>query len=222
MVHVRSRKFCCCLPVRFGVFMLSLFAMVGGSFVAAYGYIQIAQLGKNPLSRDEQIALWIQSVMFTFLGLLAIFGFIGCLVKNRKMVSTFAISLAIHLGLSIAAGIYSIVSIFRQDPQQGINNCLNSGTEGVTEDTCRTSLNIMKGVMVGIYVLTWLIQLYAYFVVERYVDQLDDERDANTVVMPQGPQMTTATVATTYGGFPPQYPFTAPGAARGNDASNRV
>jgi len=222
MVHVRSRKFCCCLPVRFGVFILSLFAMVGGSFVAAYGYIQISQLAKNPLSRDEQIALWIQSILFTFLGLLAIFGFVGCLIKNRRMVSHFAISLAIHLGLSIAAGIYSMVSIFRQDPQQGIDNCLNSGTEGVTVDTCRTSLNIMKGVMVGIYVLTWLVQLYAYFVVERYVDQLDDERDANNaVVMPQGAAQ-MATVTTTYGGFPPQYPFTAPGATRGQDASNRV
>jgi len=199
--------------------MLSLFAMVGGSFVAAFGYIQISQLSKNPLSRDEQIALWIQSILFTFLGLIAIFGFVGCLIKNRRMVSHFAVSLAIHLGLGIAAGIYSIVSIFRQDPQQGIDNCLNSGTEGVTEDTCRTSLNIMKGVMVGIYVLTWLVQLYAYFVVERYVDQLDDEREAaNMVVMPQG----AAQMATTYGGFPPQYPFTAPAATRGPDASNRV
>jgi hypothetical protein len=225
MVH--SRKFCCCLPVRFGVFVLSILAMAGGAFVAAYGYIQIARQNKYPLTRDDRIALWIQSVMFTFLSLLAVFGFLGALTKNRRMVSNFAIGVAIHLGFSVAAGIYALVSLFKQDPQIAIDNCMNSGADGVTIDGCRSAISIMKGVMVGVYVCTWLIQLYAYFVVERYVDQLDDEASAkHAVVIPQTMPQVGAPMMTTYGAFQPQYPFTAPGQAQGTthgrDASNNV
>lgn len=63
--YVRTRSFCCCLPVRFGVFVraiakvtkkkevdialikqvLSLLGMVGGAFIAAIGWFQITQLG---------------------------------------------------------------------------------------------------------------------------------------------------------------------------------
>jgi len=229
MVHVRSRTFCCCLPARFGVFVLSLGAMLGGGFVAAYGYIQIARQNTAPLARDDLIAVWIQSVMFTFLALLAVFGFFGCLIKNRRMVSNFAISLAIHLGLSVAAGIFALVSLFKQDPQQAIANCMAAGAPDATTDACNTSISVMKGVAVGIYVVTWLIQLYAYFIVERYVDQLDDEEDAShPVVIPQTVVQVGAPMATTYGAFQPQqqYPFTAPGHAqgtpRGRDASNHV
>ncbi|KJA17224.1 hypothetical protein HYPSUDRAFT_46671 [Hypholoma sublateritium FD-334 SS-4] len=225
MVH--SRKFCCCLPVRFGVFVLSLVAMLGGGFVAAYGYIQIARQNTAPLAHDDLVAVWIQSVMFTFLAALAVFGFFGCLIKNRRMVSGFAIALAIHLGLSVAAGIYALVSLFKQDPQQAIANCMAGGAPDATTDACRTTVNVMKGVAVAIYVVTWLVQLYAYFIVERYVDQLDDEEHEKhpAVVVPQTVIQVGGPMATTY--QQPHYPFTAPGQAMGTprggrDASNNV
>jgi len=225
MVH--SRKFCCCLPVRFGVFVLSLSAMLGGGFVAAYGYIQIARQNTAPLAHDDLVAIWIQSVMFTFLAGLAVFGFFGCLIKNRRMVSGFAIALAIHLGLSVAAGIYALVSLFKQDQQQAIANCVAGGAPDATADACRTTVNVMKGVAVAIYVVTWLVQLYAYFIVERYVDQLDDEEHEKhpAVVVPQTVIQVGGPMATTY--QQPHYPFTAPGQAMGTprggrDASNRV
>lgn len=79
------------------------------------------------------------------------------------MVSTFAISVAIHLGLSVACGIYALVMLFKQKTQIAIENCMSSGTEGITLDTCNRSISIMKGVMIGIYVLTWLIQLCRFY-----------------------------------------------------------
>jgi len=220
--YVRSQKFCCCLPVRFGVFILSLIAMVGGSFVAAMGWIQVSQFGSHPVDKAEEIAMWIHSSMFSLLALLAVLGFLGCLIKSRGMVSSFAIALAVHLGFSVAAGIFTIYTVFKQNPQDLIEKCVNGSTDESVTDNCKTSVNIMKGVMIAIYVVTWLIQLYAYFVVERYVDQLDDEDMAkHTVVVPRAMVAEVAPI-TTYSAYPFSTPRNAHGVANGQDPSNRV
>jgi hypothetical protein len=48
MVYVRSRKFCCCLPVRFGVFVIAILGIIGGGLVSLAGWLQIKQLSAFP------------------------------------------------------------------------------------------------------------------------------------------------------------------------------
>jgi hypothetical protein len=212
----RTRTFLCCLPVRLGVFLLSLIAMAVGAFVAAVGWIRISQLSQHPLTRSDRIALWIHTIMFSILGLLAVLGFIGCLAKSRRMVAGFAIALAIHLGFSVASGIFSIYLFFRQTPQEALDTCANGSTDPSVIDSCKNGTGIMKGVMIAIYVVTWLIQLYAYFIVEWYVDQLDDEEMEKHAVGINNMAQTSIN----YG---PTYAFSSPPNAHGvQDASSRV
>lgn len=169
------------------------------------------------------------------------------------MISGFAIALAIHLGFSIASGAFSLYAVFTRDSQEALDTCLKnaanvSGTDvsAATAQSCKNGLIILKAVTVVIYVIIWLLQLCeffffyhpikghslitstsidAYFIVERYAEQLDDERIAsNTIVIPRamvtevvgGPQVTTYTG--------PTYAFTdsqqAFGATRSRDPSN--
>jgi len=209
--YVRSRTFCCCLPVRFGVFLLSLLALAGGTFLAIFGWIKLSHLKEYPLGKPDEIALWIQSSLFSLLAVLALFGFFGAMIKNRGMVSGFAIGIAIHLGFSIAAGCFSIYTMFARDSQAALDSCLQKANDDsdATVQSCKSGLILIKALIVVVYVLTWLIQLYAYFVVERYVDQLDEERLFENPVMPRtmvlqvgGPQVTA--------GLVPTYPFTDP------------
>jgi len=89
--------------------------------------------------------------------------FIGALIKSRSMVSSFAIALAIHLGFSIASGIFRLYTLFKQSPQEALANCLNETAEdSEAAKTCHDGLAVMKGVMIAIYVITWLIQLCVY------------------------------------------------------------
>jgi len=229
---------------------LSLIAMVGGSFVAVLAFKQIHGLKEHPLPKGEILALWIHGLMFLFLAFLAIFGFIGALTKSRAKIATFAIAVAIHLGFSVASGIFTIISVFRHGAEEQVKQCIAAGGEasanatvdtaagaasGVTEAACKSGVSIMKAAMIIIYVITWGVQLYCYFVVERYADQLAEEEERRgVVVMPptqQVQQVASNAVshaqnppAPAYSAFAPSYPFSAPGAAFGNNgrAHDRV
>jgi hypothetical protein len=159
--------------------------------------------------------------MFSILGLLAAFGFIGCLAKSRGMVAGFAIALAIHLGFSVASGIFSIYLVFKQSSQDVIDACTNGSTDPTVIDSCKNGTGLMKGVMIAIYVVTWLLQLYAYFIVEWYVDQLDDEEmEKHAVVIPN------SMVQPSVNNYGPTYAFASPrnayGVTAGQDPSTRV
>src|SRR5258705_8044421 len=223
--------------------------MAVGALVAAIGWIRISQLsklplsrswikaslfllGQHPLTRSGRIALWIHTIMFSILGFLAVLGFIGCLAKSRRMVSGFAIALAIHLGFSVASGIFSIYLFFKKPAEDAIEACTNGSTDPSVIDSCKNGTGVMKGIMIAIYVLTWLLQLCesgnpflepslilfadAYFIVEWYVDQLDDEETERHAVVMRQPSINN------YG---PTYAFTSPGNAHGvtagQDPSNR-
>jgi hypothetical protein len=186
-------------------------ALAGGAILAVYGWIKLSHLNEHPLAKMDEISLWIQSSLFSLLAFLAIFGFLGAIIKNRGMVSSFAIAIAIHLGFSIAAGCFSIYTMFARDSQsqEVLDSCLQKSNDDsdAAMQSCKSGLVLIKALIVVIYVLTWLIQLYAYFVVERYVDQLDEERLFENPVMPRtmvlqvgGPQVTA--------GLAPPYPFT--------------
>lgn len=214
MLTVESRKFCCCLPVRLGVFVLALVAMGGGSIVATVGWMSVSKLKDHPVEITDEIALYIHSSIFTLLGLLGVFGFVGSLVKSRAMVIAFSVGLAIHLGLSIGSGIFTIYSVFKEAPQAAIDKCLE-GTKG-DEDAvqiCKTGMTVVKGVMVAIYVIAWMIELYAYFIVERYVTQLEEEEIARlTPIIPQSVNITHnhgMNPHMMYTGYPQRFSYSA-------------
>jgi hypothetical protein len=83
------------------------------------------------------------------------------MIKSRGMVSGFAIAIAIHLGFSIAAGCFSIYTMFASDSQTALDSCLQKADDDsdATMQSCKSGLILIKAVLVVIYVLTWLIQL---------------------------------------------------------------
>jgi uncharacterized membrane protein len=210
-MSVRSQKFCCCLPVRLGVFVLSLLAMVGGSFVAGIGFIQIAGSSVNPMETSDKVALWIQSIMYTILAIVGAVGFIGVLIRRLSLISSFSLVLAVHLGFSVASGVFSIYTMFTRDSSGVVNQCIaNAVSQGaaVTNKDCQNGIAVMKGVMVVIYVITWLVQLYAYFIVERYADQLEAEYLLDQkVVVPRTLPEISAPQMTNFSGYGSSYPF---------------
>lgn len=160
----------------------------------------------------------------------------------------FGTGVAIHLAFSIAAGTFNLYTMFHENSADAITKCLNGATDDTTREVCNNGIAIVKGVAVAIYIISWLVELCklhssqpicsqssvsyfldAYFIVERYIEQLDEEEDAKRMpVMPQisNPQMISAPDYLHFREPRPEmgYAFTQPrqayGVSRGQDAGN--
>ncbi|KAJ7103753.1 hypothetical protein C8R44DRAFT_344025 [Mycena epipterygia] len=208
---MRSQKFCCCLPVRFGVFVMSLLALLGGGLVAVVGWIEVKNLHEHPLSKGDENALYIHAVMYSILALVGAFGLFGAISKQRGLVSLFGSMLGFHLGFSIATGVYTLYTLFKRNSDEAIANCINGSTDQHVIDGCKNGLKLLKGLLVAIYVVTWLVELYGCIIVNNYVKQLKEE-EAGAVYKPNAPM-------TTYGrpAPPPNaYAFSQPIQSHGN------
>ncbi|KAF8634031.1 hypothetical protein AX17_004296 [Amanita inopinata Kibby_2008] len=173
----RTRTFCCCLPVRFGVFILTLLDLVGGLLISVLGWGQVTHIRRNPLSMEDQVALVLHSVLFTVLAAISLLGFIGVIIKQRSLISTFGMMLLVHLFVSVGTGVYAMYSLFRNNSQELINACLDGkNTEDVLQ-VCETTAKVVQAIVIMIYVLVWLLQLFGFIIVIRYCHQLDDEEE---------------------------------------------
>ncbi|KAL0958904.1 hypothetical protein HGRIS_014222 [Hohenbuehelia grisea] len=220
MVYVRTRKFCCCLPVRFGVFFLTLLGTFGGGLLTILEILTLVTEKKIPLDSTQRVSAEISVVIWGLLTAISLLGFVGACTKNRLLISLFSGMLIFQLVLSIATGIFAIVVLFRDNAQVIIDQCLqderDKGNTSISESDCRTGLALIKGLTVGLYVLIWLLSLYAIIIVNNYVKQLEDEDDvrmANAGEAKTPDATLPVVVATTYNSYNTpssnagQYPF---------------
>jgi hypothetical protein len=174
MAHTRT--FCCCLPVRLGVFILTIFNLFGGLIIAIVGWKQVSELRKTPLSTADEVALILHSASFSVLATISLLGFIGAIIKHRALVSTFGVMLLVFLCLSIAAGVYTMLSLFHNNAQALVQACLD-GNSTLDRATCQATAKIIEIIVVVIYAIVWLLQLWGYVIVINYCHQLDEEEE---------------------------------------------
>jgi hypothetical protein len=182
--------------------------MLAGSIIAAVAWMQVSQQSGKSVEVTDQVAAYVHATIFSLLGVLSVFGFVGSLTRVRGLVISYSVGLAIHLGLSIASGVFTMFTIFRPNPANSVETCIKESnpTPELLEETkniCNTGMAIAKGVIVAIYVVSWLLQLYAYFIVDRYSDQLEEEEMAKmAAIMPQQPHQPMS-----YVGYPHSHRF---------------
>jgi hypothetical protein len=139
-------------------------------------------------------------------------------------------------GFSIASGAFFLYTLFHQTGDNDIQSCINGSTDDLKKEACKKGFEVIRGVIVGVFVLVWLIELCAYsnfqllrqshayklnhidgcIIVSNYVEQLDEEEAA------QYPDATVGlgALGTTYNkDFVPNYAFASPYGGRGNSSS---
>ncbi|EJD07992.1 uncharacterized protein FOMMEDRAFT_116419 [Fomitiporia mediterranea MF3/22] len=171
---VKSHKFCCCLPVRFGVFILSSLQLFSSGAVAAGSYYVIIT-GRYDVEKYKIVAI-VTAVIMTLLFLASLLGFIGSILRRLNLVRVFSSTLNWLLGINIIAGIASIVLLFISDKQKIIDSCINGSTDQDVINFCN-HVDRYKWTMLGFIVFNWAVQLYECIIVSRYVLQLQEEKE---------------------------------------------
>ncbi|KAI0260776.1 hypothetical protein BC834DRAFT_899314 [Gloeopeniophorella convolvens] len=220
MGYVRSRKFCCCIPVRFGVFIMSTLGLIGGSIIAAVGWHGATHKDQAHLTKNQEISLIIASLSYTILAMVSLFGLIGTIIKRRSYISLYNTLVWFHLGFNIATGAYFIYTLFHKVGDSDVNNCINGSTDKFKEDVCKKAFEVGRGITIGLYVLFWLIELWGCIIVADYVSQLQEEEALD---YPPPAQMAASAppMATTYN-YGAQYAFSQPENSYGRQNASQV
>jgi len=135
---------------------------------------------KDDFSQIGQIALYIHSSMYSLLGAVSLFGFVGAIIRGRTMISIFLTVLVGHLILSIFSGAFALYNIWNVQGSQAVQDCIkgNADTPGQSQETCQASYDVVKGLSVAIFILIWLLEIWGCFIVNDYIGQLEDEEYA--------------------------------------------
>lgn len=179
MSRVASRTFCCCIPVRAGVIIISLLGLGGGAVITAGGIINIKH------SHGSKAAAIAQIVVYLILAIVSLFGFIGAVSRRLAFIRAYLSMLIIHLLLSMGLGIFAIIRNFKAAPKY-YADCI-MGPNGVPSqspsviNTCTNGTTLLKGLMIAIFVSVWLLETWACVIVVNYSKQLAEEDRANLV-----------------------------------------
>jgi hypothetical protein len=144
------------------------------------------QLSHIALDKQQYIAFIIIGVIVSIYCIFSVFGFLGAVFARRALVAFYSTALWFLLIINLATGIYTSRSVV-QRRQNIINECVqetsnsNNGTianaeNKLTSAGCSAASKVGIVLTIVIFVIQWLIQLYACIIVKRYVEQLSEEQ----------------------------------------------
>jgi len=221
---VRSRTFCFCVPVRFGVFIMSTLFLICAATIGAVGCYSATHKEQAHLTRNQEVSVVIVSISYTVLAIISLFGLIGAIIKRRSFVFMYSSIVSWHLGCSLVTGAYFIYTLYHKVGEQDVNNCIaeNSSDDTKVQD-CKAAFDFIRGITIGIYIVFWLFELWGCLVVADYVAQLreeDEGKDEPGCPPPAEMAASAPPLATTYN-YRHQYSFSAPKNSYGRqDATN--
>ncbi|KAF4621292.1 hypothetical protein D9613_000566 [Agrocybe pediades] len=175
MSRVQTRTFCCCIPVRAGVIILSILGIIGGAGVSAVGIINLKR------SEGSRTAAILQIIIYLLLALVSIFGLTGGIIRKLAFIRVYLAMLIIHLLFSMGTGMYAIHRNFKDAPKY-ISDCASGSKDAGVIKVCNDGAALLKGVMIASFIVGWLLETWACVIVARYSKQLAEEEATNSIV----------------------------------------
>ncbi|KAF7428499.1 hypothetical protein PC9H_007723 [Pleurotus ostreatus] len=191
-------KFLCCLPLRLGVLLVSIVQFILNSLVAAimwYSLWYVHEKSHEDLSTRTKIWTILYGVIYSVGGIMALFGFIGTLLKKFSFVSGFASTLWYLFFVEFIWSIIALVFWFLEPKDRLLRSCLNGAKDDQkTIDACHSifdpehinSAGVIAGV-IAVFVIPLLLQLYGCYLVGAYAKKLQKkDMDRNMILTTSG------------------------------------
>jgi cytochrome c biogenesis protein CcdA len=157
-----------------------LLSLIGSGFGAGAFFWLVHTVDTRPdllndskikITSGARIGLIVAGVVLAIIALISLFGFIGSVIRNRRMVKTYSILVWLGFLSSLALTAFAFYLVFSKST---LIECYDSNDNEVP---CSSVFNTGRKVgFVVSNVIGLLFHLYVCVVIRRYVEQLEDEQ----------------------------------------------
>ncbi|KAF8200715.1 hypothetical protein BJ912DRAFT_577623 [Pholiota molesta] len=226
-----AAKFLCCLPLRFGVIVISFLQFLFcGAFAGLLWWALISASQKGDLGtvmESAKTTVIVAGAVYTAAALVGLLGFLGAILRKNGFVKTFYILLCAVLTLQIGSGVWYLITFYRTRGQT-LDECINGSTDANRIAFCNSMdafRRIPQGVMIASVVVPIVIQAYACYVVYQYskflgAQKAERRRMSSTFVPPSGPAYEPVMAHENTYPFAQQYPYSDASHAFGHQPKN--
>ncbi|EPQ56139.1 hypothetical protein GLOTRDRAFT_110676 [Gloeophyllum trabeum ATCC 11539] len=172
-----AHHFCCCLPIRFGAFLISFVQFALNALLAVAVWVVVAHnkshhvLDTNEAYRDA-IA---QGVLFTLTGVVALAAFIGTIRKSVSWIAPYAYVISILLAAKTIVAILQVILFLREPDSKLLSECTQDKNQ--SEQTCHEALKWIKALSIILFVLPLVVESYALWIIYQYGEKLEDKEE---------------------------------------------
>ncbi|TEB38201.1 hypothetical protein FA13DRAFT_1761465 [Coprinellus micaceus] len=169
-------KFCCCLPVRFGVITMSGFGILVAGFLSLILWFQVSVAKEEALTSGELAAFVIAALVQTFLFVGSILGFVGAIVRKQSFLQVYAWFLYVHLILNLGVAIYLFVVLTQFHSNAIRVACENTIGNAEAQDQCKGVLTVAGKVFIAVTAIVLVMETYGAVIVTRYLNLVKREK----------------------------------------------
>lgn len=166
--------FCCCLPVRVGVLIMSFLGMLLSGILSIILWFEVAST--PDMTSGEKAAFVCAGLVETLLFAVCILGFAGVIVRKQLFVMIYAYFTYFHFVLNVGVAIWLLWLVTHGTENAAVNACQRTIQNQDAQNQCIGLLKIAKGVYIGIALVVLLAELYGAIIVARYVNQIQREK----------------------------------------------
>ncbi|KAF9453984.1 hypothetical protein P691DRAFT_657386 [Macrolepiota fuliginosa MF-IS2] len=206
-----SPKFCCCLPLRLGVLVISFiqFLLCGaaaggfwyllwllnnrdaGEYISRYLFGIVTDISSvENVQNNVRIALIVAGSIYSFAAIVGLFGFMGGIFKKNGLVRTYLSLLYITLMLQAASGIYSLVMFYKfRRNDSAREDCIKGSTDPNRINFCNALDRFGDTPTWAVWVssiVPIVIVAYACYVVHSYSRRLVQQKLGRDIIATTG------------------------------------
>jgi len=175
-------KFCCCLPVRLGVLILSAIQSLLSGVLAAFCWFAFFNKSEQ-LTQKIKIGVVVLACVETLAALIAFGGFLGAIFKKQQGVRLYSWMLNFQFGFQLVFSIISLIFFYMESKAEFIKNCIDGSTDQTVIDNCNQTAGLSKPLVAAGVAVSLLIQLWFCWIVAAYAKQLRDRETVHTRAM---------------------------------------
>jgi len=167
-------RFCCCLPVRICVIIMSLLGIILSGLLSIVCWFEVSR--GDALTSEQRAAFIGGAIVSTLLLLISIVGLVGAIVRKLTLATTYAVGLYIHFLINLIVATYLLFVILHTTHTDTVALCQNVLVNQQSKDQCNSIFDSIRRLYAGIAFSILTVELYGAIVATRYVYQLRGEK----------------------------------------------